>query len=94
MSWLSKVSDSTGFCVPPVVSALGSVAVADAGGGGGGSTAFVCMVPAKTDRDSTKSKVVAAQSRWNFFINVLLKGRLVVCKGVAKCRARTQALRS
>lgn len=71
-----RLPASTGFCVPSFVSALGSVAVADAGGGGGSSTAFVCMVPAKADRDSTKSKIVAAQSRRNFFINVSPEGRV------------------
>ena len=56
------------------------VVVTDSGGGGGGSTTFVCMFPARADKDSTQSSVVAAQSCWSFFIIFLLIGRANSCK--------------
>lgn len=50
------------------------------------------MVPANADRDNTKSKVVAAQSCLSFLIKVSPeKAGLIVCKGAAKRRARTQS---
>jgi len=65
---VTKVSDSTGLCVPLVVISSGSV-VADAGGGGGGAaTPQIVISPALADRDSTKSNVTAAQSSRKCFI--------------------------
>ena len=59
---VTKVFVSVGFSVESVVMCPGSVVVAASGGGGGGSTTFVCMFPARADKDSTQSSVVAAQS--------------------------------
>ena len=66
---VTKVSDSTGLCVPQVVISPGSAAVADAGGGGGGGAApQIVISPARDDSDSTKSNVTTAHSFRKCFI--------------------------
>ena len=67
---VTKVSDSTGLCVPQVVISPGSAAVADAGGGGGGGGAApqIVISPARDDSDSTKSNVTTAHSFRKCFI--------------------------
>ena len=77
---VSKVFASFESVAVSVLLSSDSVVVADSGGGGGGFTTFVCMFPAKADRDSTKSSIVAAQSCWSFFIIFLLIGRANSCK--------------
>ena len=67
---VTRDSDSSGLCIPSVVTTSGSVAVAEAGGGGGGgATPQVVISPARADMDSTTSNVTAIHSFRTWFIS-------------------------
>ena len=65
---VTKVSDSSGLCVPQEVPVWLAVADAGGGGGGGGATPQIVISPARADSDNTKSNVTAAHSFRKWFI--------------------------